>query len=61
MKPLSNEHPVDLHFVLFIGSNADPEPEFYVNADPELDTAIRIQHTVVDLGTASIGLNSGRQ
>jgi hypothetical protein len=49
------EHPVylrfDLRLVFFIGSNADPDPEFYLNADPELDTAIRIQHTVVVLST----------
>jgi hypothetical protein len=55
------EHHVYLRFVFFIGSNADPDPEFYLNADPELDTAIRVQHTVVDLGTASRALNRGRQ
>jgi hypothetical protein len=49
------EHPVDLRFVLFIG----PDPEFYLNADPELDTAhaIRIQNTVVDFDDFVNGLS----
>ncbi len=44
------EHPVylrfDLRFVFFIGSNADPDPEFYFNADPELDTRYRTTYHI---------------